>query len=57
MEHTVKAYIGQQSTQILEVLLRQYSETEEKLMANMDTVFLILEELKKAGGSFGGRVG
>lgn len=50
MEHTMKAYIGRQSTEILEVLLRQYTENDEVLMANTDVVLLILDELNKREG-------
>ena len=47
MEHSLEAYLGRQSTQILEVALRGYLETEEKLIANTDVVLLILKELEK----------
>lgn len=50
MEHTIKAYIGRQSTEVLEVVLRQYTESYDKLMANSDTVLLILNELKRREG-------
>lgn len=53
MDHTIKAYIGRQSTEILEILLRQYTESDDKLMANTDTVLLILEELKNREGYSG----
>ena len=47
MEHSLEAYLGRQSTQVLEVILQGYLATEESLIANTDRVLLILKELEK----------